>query len=170
MDPNQWDQETRGYAAFGDLHSMIDDHVNTYGTLPDQQTMDGFMSQIYDKWGAKPAQDGGNPTQQAATGIQTGTAATTQTAADTSSMSDAINDVRNDMGLGTDSKSSITAPLPPPPPGPNWTSRIDENGNTSYQADLPPASGLGTPPLPSKRRSQRFRNLCQNTVGTGAKD
>ena len=76
MDPSQWDQETKSYAAFGQLHSMIDDHVNTYGTMPDEQTTDGFTETILDKWGAKTDQNGARvpllyhhnpqpPTQQA---------------------------------------------------------------------------------------------------------
>jgi len=57
MDPSQWDQDTRNYAALGDLHCMVDQHVRDYGTLPDSDTMDGFMNQICDTWGTPVTAD-----------------------------------------------------------------------------------------------------------------
>ena len=55
-DSGQWDQETRNYAALGDLHNMIDDHVNTYGGFPDDGALDQFHDSIIDHWGAPPEQ------------------------------------------------------------------------------------------------------------------
>ena len=57
VDSSQWDDETKNYAALGDLHTMIDDHVNTYGALPDENAMDGYMSQIDDRWGTPATPD-----------------------------------------------------------------------------------------------------------------
>lgn len=57
IDPSQWDQETLNDAAFGDLHNMVDRHVQDYGVLPDSDTVDGFKRQISATWGRADAPD-----------------------------------------------------------------------------------------------------------------
>ena len=60
MDSSQWDQDTRNSAALGDLHNMIDQHVQDYGSLPDSDTMNGFMDNVCDQWGTPEPEANGN--------------------------------------------------------------------------------------------------------------
>ena len=101
MDPSQWDQDTRNYAALGDLHCMVDQHVRDYGTLPDSDTMDGFMNQICDTWGTPVTADA-NPADSPAAPM-----------AASVNQPDALADDNPSQSVNLD-QPSPTAPVAPP--------------------------------------------------------
>ena len=167
IDPSQWEQDHINDASFGNLHNMIDQHVQDNQSLPDADTMNNFQSAIADKWGIPTTADSAaanaddsdvnadaQPDTEDAQPLADQPKPPEQIATDTGSMSDASNDVRNpnvqNQLAGTG--NAVTAPLPSATPP-------------------TPQTGQGTPQHPiADGMMQRIKDAEQNGefISTGA--
>jgi len=112
QDPSTWDLDTRNTAAIGDLYDMVGDHVDTYGEMPDQDTIDGFNNTVNQRWGL-PDPNAPDPSQTGGGAVND---SLTMPAVENDTTIDQPQDQSGDQPQPAPDSDGVDAPQPPVQP------------------------------------------------------
>jgi len=173
QDPSTWDLDTRSTAAIGDLYDMVGNHVDTYGEMPDQQTIDGFNNTVNQRWGLPdpnapyPSQTDGGAVQPLPATINdpndnAGSVASMADAAAAQTGEQPDDAAENDTTTDQPQDQSGDQPQPAP----------DSDGVDAPQPPVQPAVDLGPQPStqPSKPANPKLAATDTGTMSDATND